>query len=182
MFKWLTAGGDNGQIRPRQIVAAKIQRADKYRVFTTTDLGVQGGLHQDYLDVNGGLVENCDEWLGRRTGGRLRCATGLEDVVECAISRSIRKDELNSVGGTTTSFFRCMPTCGHYGLGRCVSRRRGGRARLCGPRFTEEKARSRCSQAKEEGSLDACRRGKLDARSRTPRIDRTAIIDKRRSC
>ena len=83
VFKWLTAGGDNGQIRPRQIVAAKIQRADKYRVFTTTDLGVQGGLHQDYLDVNGGLVENCDEWLREKnrrppfdaqlgTGGRHR--------------------------------------------------------------------------------------------------------------
>jgi transcription elongation factor SPT6 len=86
VFKWLTAGGDNGQIRPRQIVAAKIQRADKYRVFTTTDLGVQGGLHQDYLDVNGGLVENCDEWLREKNRRPpFDAQLGLEDVIECAI-------------------------------------------------------------------------------------------------
>ena len=93
VFKWLTAGGDNGQIRPRQIVAARIQRADKYRVFTTTDLGVQGGLHQDYLDVNNQLVENCDEWLlGRRTGGRrLMPNSDWRTSSSAPSSRSIQK-------------------------------------------------------------------------------------------
>ena len=86
VFKWLTAGGENGAIRPRQIVAARIQRADKYRVFTTTDLGVQGGLHQDYLDVNGQLVENCDEWLREKNRRPpFDAQLGLEDVIECAI-------------------------------------------------------------------------------------------------
>ena len=55
-------------------------------MFTTTDLGVQGGLHQDYLDVNGGLVENCDEWLREKNRRPpFDAQLGLEDVVECAI-------------------------------------------------------------------------------------------------
>ena len=75
-----------GGVREKQIVTARIQRADKYRLFVVTDLGLSGGVHVEFLDAEGGRVENADEWLS--TEGlrpRFDAKLAIDEVVECAV-------------------------------------------------------------------------------------------------
>ena len=86
VFDWLACQAEGGRIKPFQIVAARIQRADDWRVFTTTDVGVPGGLHASVLAVSDERIENCKDWLARdEMRPKFDRHLATDAVVECAI-------------------------------------------------------------------------------------------------